>query len=160
MHDDEPLVGFLCARWRGVRGLTYDALDVLDESQLGLRLPFPESLTLSSQFRCMLGAQESYTRAIEQGGWQGFNCSLDALPGVSPAVIAAHMRRADEAFEAAVQGASPAPPSAGGQRVDHTIQRLIEHETLHHGQLINFLFRHHLPIPQSWREEWALVDED
>jgi hypothetical protein len=160
MHDDESVVDILSARWCGVRGRTYDVLDVLDEPALGLRLPFPESLTLGSQFRCMLGAQESYTRAIAHGGWQGFSCSLDDLAAVTPAIIAAHMRRADEALAAAVQAAPPAPTAGGGRRVDQTVQRLIEHETLHHGQLINFLFCHHLPIPRSWRDEWALMDED
>ena len=34
---------------------------------------------------------------------------------------------------------------------------LTEHEAHHHGQLINFLYAHDLPIPPGWAEQWALT---
>lgn len=33
---------------------------------------------------------------------------------------------------------------------------LTEHEAHHHGQLINFIYAHNLPIPPGWAEPWAL----
>jgi hypothetical protein len=47
-----------------------------------------------------------------------------------------------------------------GQPGYEVVQRMIEHEMHHHGQLINFMFCHHLPIPPSWNEEWALAYDD
>jgi hypothetical protein len=37
------------------------------------------------------------------------------------------------------------------------VLQMIKHEMHHHGQLINFMFCFHLPIPDSWQEEWALA---
>ena len=154
------LSGVLLDRWHAVHTLTYDCLAILEHGHLRLTLPFPESLTLGSQFRCMLGAQESYLREIERGAWQGFTCSLDTLSNPTPTDIARQMRHADAALAAALRTTPLATRLQNGKYVHAIIQRLIEHETLHHGQLINFLFCHHLPIPRSWGQEWALTDEE
>jgi hypothetical protein len=160
MQRDMSLSNVLIDRWHMVHALTYDCLAILEQDHLHLTLPFPESLTLGSQFRCMLGAQESYLREVERGAWQGFTCSLDALDNVTPAGIARQMRRADTALADTLRTTPLTTHLQNGKYVHAIIQRLIEHETLHHGQLINFLFCHHLPIPHSWGKEWALTNEE
>ena len=70
--------------------------------------------------------------------------------------IAEHMRRADAVLGKAIRAASPDARLRDGPTVDQLMQRLIEHETLRHGQVINFLYCRHLPVPESWQQEWAL----
>ena len=68
--------------------LTHDLAVHLDEESLGLDLPKLPSNRIAGQLWCIVGARESYTRAIETGGWKGFSCSLTA-PHVKQSVLAA-----------------------------------------------------------------------
>ncbi len=68
--------------------LTRDLVAHLDEGALGLDLPNLPSNRIAGQLWCIVGARESYLRAIEAGGWQGFTCSLSA-PRVKGSVLAA-----------------------------------------------------------------------
>lgn len=53
--------------------LTHDLVARLDEESLGLDLPNLPSNRISDQLWCIVGARESYTKAIETGGWRGFS---------------------------------------------------------------------------------------
>ncbi|MEZ4867440.1 MAG: hypothetical protein R3C14_39305 [Caldilineaceae bacterium] len=156
MNTPTPLTTALLAEWRQIRQLTYDYLDLLEPHQLDLRLSFPTSQTLGYQFWCMVGAHESFLNALEQGGWQGFHSSLDDFDEVTPAVIKAQMQKSDERLLLLCEILNLDPPRVGQEPGYKSIFRMIEHEMHHHGQLINFLFCHHLPIPPSWADEWAL----
>jgi len=146
----------LFQQWQEIRGLTYDYLGQLSSEELRLRLPFETSQTLGYQFWCMLGAHESYLRKLESGAWQGFACSLDEMGEVTPAVIARQMRAADARMAELLTGVALEQPLADGQPVYAVVMQMIKHEMHHHGQLINFLYCHRLPIPASWRDEWHL----
>lgn len=154
----EPLSEVLLNRWRKIRAMSYDYLDALDESHLSLKLPFPESRPIGYQFWCMTGAQESYIRALEHGEWQGFSCSLNGLDRDTPDVIAAHMHRADEALTRVLSLNDGLMKD--GQPKYETVFLLLEHEMHHQGQLINLMYCHHLPIPKSWQDKWALAYDD
>ena len=146
----------LLAQWQGLRRLTYDYLDLLDVSHLGQKLPFAESQPLGYQFWCMLGAQESYLRKLEYGAWQGFSSSLDQFDAVTPAIIAQQMVLADERLARLLAQHDLDQPLLNGQPAYEVVFQMIKHESHHHGQLINFMFFLHLPIPASWHDEWAL----
>ena len=153
----------LLAQWQELRRLTYDYLDVLNPESLSLKLPFPTSQSLGYQFWCMLGAQESYTKKLEHGTWQGFSSSLDQFAVVTPAIVTQQMKNADKRLAELLVTISPDHQLPHGQyaQVTHEILfRIIKHESHHHGQLINFLYCFHLPIPQSWQEEWALTYDE
>jgi hypothetical protein len=150
----------LLNEWRNIRRLTYDYLDLLDAAQLELTLPFPESKSLGYQFWCMVGAHESYLKKLEHGAWQGFASSLDQFAQVTPDVIKQQMRQADETMHALLQRIDLAQPLKSGQPGYGVVMQMIKHEMHHHGQLINFMFCHHLPIPASWHDEWALAYDD
>jgi hypothetical protein len=66
--------------------LTYDLLYHLDETSLNLDLPNLPSNRIAGQLWCVVGARESYTKAIEMGEWKGFSCSL-ATPKVKKSVL-------------------------------------------------------------------------
>ena len=144
----------LIARWRQLRGRTYDLLDVLLAEDLEKTLPFPESATLYNQLWCMVGTTESFANRITTGAWQGWASSLAAGQPID--VIRAHLQASDEQLVNALQQSDPLATLADGSKpLDHFF-RLVEHESHHHGQLINFIYALNLPIPESWAQTWAL----
>ena len=147
---------FLLAQWKEIRCQTYDYLAMLSTSDLAETLPFPESQSLGYQFRCMTGAHESYLRKLETGAWQGFASSLDQYDAVTPAIIAQQMRIADASMETQLSEIDLENPLSNGQPGYEVVMQMIKHEMHHHGQLINFMYCLHLPIPESWQDEWAL----
>ena len=53
-----------------------DLVESIDGGHLGSKLPGLPSNTVGSQLWCVVGARESYARAIGEDGWGGFSCSL------------------------------------------------------------------------------------
>jgi hypothetical protein len=140
--------------------LTYDYLDGLDESQLALTLPFSTARPIGYQFWCMTGAQESYLNELAMGEWQGFSCSLNALSEVTGPAMKAHMQRADERMAQLLGTLNLGERLKNGRYGYQVVQRMIEHEMHHQGQLINLMFCHRLPIPASWQAKWALAYDE
>ena len=127
--------------------LTHDLIGHLDEESLGLDLPDLPSNRISSQLWCVIGARESYTRAIETGSWQGFSCSL-TTPRVKQTVLAAleaTHRRLNEINFADLTDA----------QIDFAFG-LLEHEVQHHGQLIRFVYGNGLSFPDSWNKRYTV----
>ncbi len=147
----------LLDQWQGIRALTYDYLAQLSPEHLELRLPFAASQTLGYQFWCMVGAHESYLRKLETGTWQGFACSLDGADRITPGLIEERMGEADGRMVGLLAGMDLELPLTNGQPAYEVVMQMIKHEMHHHGQLINFLYCHRLPIPASWQDEWALA---
>ena len=134
-------------QWQEVRQLSYDYLDSLKPEDLALTLPFPESQSLKYQFWCMVGAHESYFKKLKTGQWQGFASSLDTLEEVTPASIKAQMQKTDANMADLLSKMDLSQTLANGQPAYEVVLQMIKHEMHHHGQLINFTFCHHLPIP-------------
>lgn len=160
MPDSVDLSNMLLAQWQMIRAMTYHYLAVLQPSDLGQSLPFPESQTLVDQFWCMLGAQESYLRELQAGEWQGFSCSLDEGKDYSLEAIERQMRTCDQAMAALLGEIDLNASLANGKRGYQVVQRLVEHEVMHQGQLIHHLYYGHLPIPESWHEKWDLTRDE
>jgi hypothetical protein len=127
--------------------LTYDLVDHLDESALGLDLPKLPSNRIAAQLWCIVGARESYAKAIEAGGWSGFSCSL-TTPHIKEAVLAAleasGLRWAEINFAELTDA-----------QVDFGFG-LLEHEVQHHGQLIRFVYANGLTFPPSWNKRYTV----
>ena len=152
----ETIEAILWKEWQKIRQLTYDYLDVLDTAHLSLRLPFPESQTLGTQFWCMVGAHESYLKKVRVGEWQGFASSLSDFDEITPDLIKAQMQTSDAEMQDLLSKQDFHQPLQNGQSAYEVVMQMIKHEMHHHGQLINFMFCHHLEIPASWEREWAL----
>ena len=127
--------------------LTRDLVDHLGEGALGLDLPNLPSNRIAGQLWCIVGARESYLRAIEAGGWQGFSCSLSA-PRVKGSVMAAL-----EMTQARLAGLDFAELSDGQLVLAFD---LLEHEVQHHGQLIRFIYANGLTFPASWNNRYTV----
>jgi hypothetical protein len=127
--------------------LTHDLVVHLDEASLGLDLPDLPSNRISGQLWCVVGARESYLKAIETGGWQGFSCSL-TTPRVKLSVLAA--------LEATYKNLDQI---AFADLTDVQIElafSLLEHEIQHHGQLIRFVYGNKLTFPDSWNKRYTV----
>jgi len=128
-------------------GLTQELVAHLDESALALDLPNLPSNRMSAQIWCIVGARESYTKAIEAGGWRGFSCTLDT-PRIKPSVLA--VLEATRRRLAAVDFTN----------LDDTRLSLgfdlLEHEVQHHGQLIRFVYANCLSFPESWNKRYTV----
>lgn len=139
--------GWLQGKLTGAMRLTDDLASHLPAESLRLDLPGLPSNTIGGQFWCLVGARESYARAIREGVWRGFTCSL-ADPESKPAVLAA-LAAARETIEG-IPVADPSPA-----RAEHAFA-LLEHEVQHHGQLIRFVYGNRLSFPASWKTRYTV----
>lgn len=127
--------------------LTHDLVAHLDEPSLNLNLPNLPSNRIAGQLWCIVGARESYTKAIEMGAWNGFSCSL-ATPKNKKSVLAALQATDNKLNEIDFTRLSDA-------QIDLAFS-LLEHEIQHHGQLIRFVYANGLTFPESWHKRYTV----
>lgn len=127
--------------------LTYDLAAHLDESALDLDLPKLPSNRIAAQVWCIVGARESYTKAIEAGAWCGFSCTLET-PRIKQSVLAALEATRVRLAVLEFAGLSDAQLDLGFG--------LLEHEVQHHGQLIRFVYANGLTFPESWNKRYTV----
>jgi hypothetical protein len=138
-------------RFHGSSELYDELVAELPEAALAEKLPGLPSNTIGAQLWCVVGARESFARAIEAGEWSGFSCSLSAAETQQREPVRAAVSRSGEAVLAAIDGLDPDDDARCRLGL-----RLLEHEAAHHGQLIRYLYGLRLPIPAQWKERYAL----
>jgi len=126
-----------------------DLIDSIDETALSSKLPQLPSNTLGLQLWCVVGARESYSRAIEANQWSGFSCSLKSTTDISSVADALH--RSANAVSEILKTIDTYTDVQCRLVID-----LLEHEAAHHGQLIRYMYGLKLPIPDSWKSRFAL----
>jgi hypothetical protein len=127
--------------------LTGELVASLDEVELSRTLSQPSN-SIWDQIWCVVGARESYAKAIEAGEWVGFTCSLTREDRGSKERLLTALDSSRRAVMEAVAGA--------GEGSDERVLDLLLHETQHHGQLIRFVYGLGLTFPQSWQRRWNL----
>jgi hypothetical protein len=127
--------------------LTHDLVAHLDETSLNLNLPNLPSNRIAGQLWCIIGARESYARAIETSGWKGFSCSL-TTPLVKQSVLDAL-----EKTHSQMNGIDFLDLTDGQIELAFS---LFEHEVQHHGQLIRFVYGNGLTFPDSWKKRYTV----
>jgi hypothetical protein len=137
----------LKARLERAFALTADLVNHLDGEALGADLSNLPSNRISGQLWCIVGARESYSNAIEAGGWQGFACSLKA-PGDKAAVLAALHSSAERLSHIDFTPLTE-------QQLEFGFD-LLEHEIQHHGQLIRYVYGNRLSFPASWNKRYTV----
>jgi hypothetical protein len=128
-----------------------DLVATLPAGALALDLAGLPSNRVGQQLWCVIGARESYARAIAAGGWQGFACGLTFAQTVDPAAVAEHLTRTAGEAETVIAATTDWTPNC-----TRLLMSLLEHEVQHHGQLIRYLYGNRLPIPASWKERYTL----
>lgn len=156
------LTTIITTHWRNLRAMTYDLLAQLNTDDLAQTLPFPTSQSLGYQFLCMLGTQESWMSKLSRGEWVGWSCSLSTEDGPppTPEQIRKSLQAADARMNELLQQGDLLRTFPNGTAPLEHYLRLAEHEALHHGQLINFIYALELPIPESWADNWALSRDE
>lgn len=138
-------------RFRGSGELYDDFASELPEPALASKLPGLPSNSIGAQLWCVIGARESFARAIEAGEWVGFACSLSSADSREWGRVRAGLSGSAAEVLAAIDELDPSDDARCRLAL-----RLLEHEAAHHGQLIRYLYALRLPIPASWRERYTL----
>lgn len=138
---------YLKSRLERAFQLTYDLVHHLDEILLNADLPNLPSNRIAGQLWCIVGARESYTKAIESGSWQGFSCSLKT-PRIKGSVM--------EVLEETQKHLSQLDFLHLNDEQVKLAFDLLEHEIQHHGQLIRFVYGNGLTFPKSWNERYTV----
>jgi hypothetical protein len=123
----------------------------IPEKALSRDLAGLPSNTIGQQLWCVVGARESYSRAIEVGEWAGFGCSLDPEGIVNASRVARALDRSGAGILVVLTRIESFTDQQNRLLVD-----LLEHEAAHHGQLIRYLYGLRLPIPAGWKARYAL----
>jgi hypothetical protein len=127
--------------------LTHDLVTHLEEKSLTLDLPNLPSNPISGQLWCVVGARESYLKAIEGGVWKGFSCSLKT-PNVKQTVL--------DALETSSQLLNKIDFENFSETQVNLAFDLLEHEIQHHGQLIRYVYGNHLTFPENWHARYTV----
>ena len=128
--------------------LTQDLAAHLDETHLNLDLPDLPSNTIGEQFWCMIGARESYLKAMISEKWMGFACSLKDT--TSKPMIVEALTQSHQAMTEFISGTTLNEPQA------NFLLDLLEHEIQHHGQLIRYVYGNKLDFPESWNQRYTV----
>lgn len=137
----DVLVEALTARFAAYGEL----VESVDDGAFAARPDVPRHKTLAEHLWCVVGARESYARAIEAGAWSGFACSL---AGTSRDDFAAALASSSDAARAAIAGVVAWTPEH-----EKLLVALFEHEVMHEGQLIRHLYAIERSVPASF--PWA-----
>ena len=134
--------------------LYLDFLDTIPAEHLGSRLPGLPSDTVGHQLWCVLGARESFPKAARAGEWQGFSSPVERDGSSDASAVRAAFVQAAGDVDEWVAGIDPADEDS----LRYVIA-LLEHETMHQGQLIRYLYGLGIDRPHTWQQQYAL-DED
>ncbi|MCB1066252.1 MAG: hypothetical protein KDN20_25460 [Verrucomicrobiae bacterium] len=126
-----------------------DLIEVIDEATLSSKLPQLPSNTVGLQLWCVVGARESFSRAVVANEWSGFGCSLETTSTKAP--VADALDRSAKAVSEVLKSID-----AYSDVQNRLIVDLLEHEASHQGQLIRYLYGLKLTIPESWKSKYAL----
>jgi len=110
-----------------------------------------KSNSIGSQFWCLVGARESYTRAIKAGVWAGFDCSLGDEGAHDPAALKAALMQSTQSALTTINSFN----ALNDAQLDLLIS-LNEHEVQHHGQLIRYFYANDLAFPAAFADRYAL----
>lgn len=122
-----------------------DLIAQTDAQALEAKADVPQHKSLKEHLWCVVGARESYAKALGANGWQGFNCSMTAYEPKD-------FERALASSSAAVLTTLQAIEDWTPER-DELLATLAEHEVMHEGQIIRHLYAVGSSAPASW--VWA-----
>jgi uncharacterized damage-inducible protein DinB len=145
----QQVIDHLAAMGRAHRELVESLL----EEDLSKKLA-DRSNTIGAQLWCVVGARESYARAIESDGWVGFSCSLSDEDAISKKQVVEALARS-ETLLAETAGSVDWTETRDGLLLD-----LLEHEAQHQGQIIRYMYALGRSFPESWVGRWALDQPD
>jgi uncharacterized damage-inducible protein DinB len=122
-----------------------DFIASVDSADLGAKLDVPKDKSVAEHLWCIVGARESYARALAAGGWQGFSCSMSTYEREH---FESALATSGAALLAAIEGVA-----SWSSEHDELLLAIAEHEVMHEGQIIRHMYGLGRELPASWR--WA-----
>ena len=122
-----------------------DLIASINSEDLDARLEIPKDKSVAEHLWCIVGARESYARALAAGGWQGFSCSMAVRDRAS---FERSLAASGQALLAAIESVDEWSSSR-----DDLLAAVSEHEVMHEGQIIRHMYGLGRELPTSWR--WA-----
>ncbi len=151
-------LGFIKTNWAFARGLTLDLLESLGESDLAYT-PGPGVGPFWKQFRHVGSVHECYMEALitRQMRFEYRDKNFQAEP--SKPLLLAYLRALNTEFVITLDsldwGATIRWSDDDRPTVFEHLLRLVQHETLHHGEWIVYLRLLNKPFPSSW-QAWGV----
>lgn len=122
-----------------------DLVNATNDIALGKKLDIPKHKSLGEHLWCVVGARESYARALTAGKWEGFNCSLSEF---SQTTFLEKIRSSADDAIGAIEGVNEWTKDR-----DELLLALSEHEVMHEGQIIRHFYGLESEMPDSIK--WA-----
>jgi hypothetical protein len=139
------------ARLDAVFALYDELIASLDGAQLRRSLPVPSN-PIGMQLWCVVGARETWARAMETGTWGPFKCSIGSFQDTQkPGLVANALATSGSAFREAARA-----NAEDEKRTDFKLA-LLEHESQHLGQILRYLLGLGIDPPPGWKERFALT---
>ena len=113
--------------------------------QFSSKLVAPKYKSVEDHLWCVVGARESYFRALLAGEWKGFKCSLGNDIDKSNYEIA--LQETQDIFDSILSDVQ------WSESTEKILASLYEHEVMHEGQIIRLIYGLGLEMPQS--SKWA-----
>lgn len=127
----------------------YDELiEFIPEEYLSQKVLGSPSNELGQQLWCVIGARNSYLKALKAGSWQGFECPLKwGETGSKKSIAGVLQSTASETIQYL----------ESNSKYDMSVLLdLLEHEIQHHGQIIRYLYAFKLGVPDGWKKRYNL----
>lgn len=144
--------------YRYLRQMSFDLLEAIPEEELNFRVSEKVG-SIGKQYRHLGDVELCYAKAIESGEMSFDEYRRDYSIESSKEQLKSFL---DEMDEKLIEDAKQNPEAEinwfgeESLSVAEHLARLIQHEILHHGELVIYIRDLKLPFPQSWRETWGL----
>ena len=126
--------------------LTEDLAKILTEENLQAKIPNLKSNKIGEQFWCIIGARESFLKAIKVSEWKGFSCSVKNSFSIQE--IITKLKDTNIVLDKL--------PSNFNEQQSNLLIDLYTHEIQHHGQLIRYCYALEIKFPKSWNEKYTV----
>ena len=129
-----------------------DLVSALTPELLDSKLPDIRSNSIGSQLWCVVGARRSAASGVRAGSWQGFMSAMTATESFDPERVASIL---GSTLEDLVGVFDEYEDFTEAQ--NRILVGTLEHEALHHGQLIRYLYALDIERPESWKRRYSLT---
>ena len=150
--------------WKWIQGLAFDVLKMLSDEQLYLMVG-KNMGTLGEQFRHMIRVRFQYAEAIENKKITDVIEKIDPNIAKSETKLIELWEKANQKLLATLQNADPDKLEktmidwkhwgVDEMNIHDHLNALMDHETLHEGQIIVYLRSNDIKFPESWKA-WGL----
>lgn len=150
--------------WKWIQGLAFDILKMLSDEQLSLTVG-KNMGTLGEQFRHMIRVRFQYAEAIENKKVDSTIEKIDPAVAKSKEKLIKLWEKANKKLLAVLENANPNELEktminwkhwgVDEMNIHDHFNALMDHETLHEGQIIVYLRTHDIKFPESWKA-WGL----